>query len=39
MPPVVLEILVDSDRGVVELRKFDQAIQQTTKSVQQGTQA
>ena len=39
MPPVVLEILVDADKGIVELRQFDKALQDTTKATQQQTQA
>lgn len=39
MPPVILEILVDADKGIVELRQFDKAIQDTTKATQQQTQA
>jgi len=36
---VVLEILVDADKGIVELRQFDKALQDTTKATQQQTQA
>ena len=39
MPPVILEILVNADKGIVELRQFDKALQDTTKATQQQTQA
>ena len=39
MPPIVLEIRVDSQQGIVNLRQFDQAVAATSKSVQQGSQA
>ena len=39
MPPIVLEILVDSQKGIVNLRSFQKAVADTTKSVQQGSQA
>ena len=39
MPPVVLEIIVQADKGITQLRQFDKAAQDTTKSVQKGGQA
>ena len=39
MPPVVLTILVDANKGIVELQSFDKAVQSTTKSTQQGGQS
>jgi TP901 family phage tail tape measure protein len=39
MPPVVLTILVDANQGLVELKSFDKAVQDTTKSTQQTGQA
>ena len=39
MPPVILEILVDADKGIVELKQFDKAVQDTTKTTQQTAQA
>jgi TP901 family phage tail tape measure protein len=39
MPPVVLQILVDANKGIVELQQFDKAVQSTTKSTQQSGQS
>lgn len=39
MPPIVLEIIVDADKGTAELRSFDKAVADATKTVQQGSQA
>jgi TP901 family phage tail tape measure protein len=39
VPPVILTILVDADKGITELRSFDKAVQGTTKSTQQAGQA
>ena len=39
MPPVVLTILVDANKGIVELQSFDKAVQSTTKSTQQSGQS
>ena len=39
MPPVVLEIIVNADKGIVQLKSFDKAVQDTSKSVQKGGQA
>ena len=39
MPPVILEIIVNADKGITQLRQFDKAAQDTTKSVQKGGQA
>lgn len=39
MPPVVLEILVDADKGIVALRQFDKAVSDTAKTTQQTSQA
>jgi TP901 family phage tail tape measure protein len=39
MPPVVLEIVVNADKGIAELRQLDKALSETTKATQQQTQA
>lgn len=39
MPPVVLEIIVSADKGITQLKSFDKAVQDTSKSVQKGGQA
>ena len=39
MPPIVLEIIVDDSKGTPQIRVFDKAITDTTKTVQQGGQA
>jgi TP901 family phage tail tape measure protein len=39
LPPVVLEIIVNADKGIAELRQLDKALSDTTKATQQQSQA
>ena len=39
MPPIVLEIIVDDSKGTPQIRVFDKAVTDTTKTVQQSGQA
>ena len=37
MPPVILEIIVNADKGIAELQQLDKALSDTTKATQQQT--
>jgi TP901 family phage tail tape measure protein len=39
VPPVVLEIIVQADKGITSLKQFDKALSDTTKATQQQTTA